>query len=75
MRAAMSVRAAAIVAADAAVPVTPFVIEAGLTFATAATVESTNWTSRNAVMPFTSSSRTAASADGVDIRPAPRSAR
>jgi hypothetical protein len=40
--AAMSVLAFAIVAPDAAVPATPLVMEAGLTFATAATVESTN---------------------------------
>ena len=61
-----SVRAAAPVVPLAAAVEAPFVIEAGLTFATAATAGSLNCTSRNCDMPAIISSRTSASADGLE---------
>src|SRR6187402_3552441 len=44
----------------------PFVIDAGLTPATAATAGSMNWLSRNCAIPAIMSARTSASADGFD---------
>src|SRR5678815_3662192 len=66
MSAARSSLAAAAVTPEAAAVDAPLVIEAGLTPADTATAGSTNCTSRNCAIPAIISSRTTASADGLE---------